>query len=42
MDFGSYKTAWNWLHKLRAISVFPDGVKLSGNVKEVAVQKVNY
>lgn len=30
LGFGSYKTAWTWLHKLRRAMVRPDREKLSG------------
>ena len=33
MGFGSYPTAWTWLHKLRQISVLPERTKLSGIVE---------
>jgi len=33
LGIGSYKTAWLWLHKLRALMVFPDRHKLSGKVE---------
>lgn len=33
MGFGSYQTAWAWLHKLRAVTVLPDRAKLSGKAE---------
>lgn len=33
LGFGSYKTAWIWLHKLRKIMVFPHRNKLTGKVE---------
>jgi transposase-like protein len=33
MGFGSYETAWTWLHKLRRAMVRPDRNKLSGEVE---------
>ena len=33
LGIGSYKTAWVWLHKLRALMVFPNRDKLSGKVE---------
>jgi transposase-like protein len=33
MGFGSYNTAWTWLHKLRAALVRPDREKLSEHVE---------
>lgn len=33
MGFGSYQTAWAWLHKLRTVAVLPDRAKLSGRVE---------
>lgn len=33
MGFGSYETAWAWLHKLRRAMVRPDREKLSGEVE---------
>jgi len=33
MGFGSYNTAWTWLHKLRAALVRPDREKLGQNVE---------
>lgn len=33
MGFGSYQTAWTWLHKLRRITVVPSRTKLSGCVE---------
>lgn len=33
MGFGSYETAWVWLHKLRRAMVRPDREKLSGEVE---------
>jgi transposase-like protein len=32
-EFGSYETAWNWLHKLRRAMVQADGDKLSGCIQ---------
>ena len=33
MGFGSYETAWTWLHKIRRAMVRPDREKLSGTVE---------
>ena len=33
LDFGSYKTAWTWLHKIRHAMVRPDRDKLTGAVE---------
>lgn len=33
MGFGSYQTAWAWLHKLRMITVLSNRVKLNGEVE---------
>ena len=33
MGFGSYETAWAWLHKLRRVMVRPDRDKLNGEVE---------
>jgi Zn ribbon nucleic-acid-binding protein len=33
MGFGSYKTAWTWLHKIRAALVTPDRERLSKDVE---------
>lgn len=33
LGIGSYKTAWVWLHKLRALMVFPNRDKLTGKVE---------
>lgn len=33
MGFGSYRTAWAWLHKLRMITVLSSRVKLNGKVE---------
>ncbi len=33
MGFGSYETAWSWLHKLRRAMVRPDRDKLTGTVE---------
>ncbi|OFX24955.1 MAG: hypothetical protein A2033_17095 [Bacteroidetes bacterium GWA2_31_9] len=33
MGFGSYETAWAWLHKLRRVMVRPDRGKLKGEVE---------
>jgi len=33
MGFGSYETAWAWLHKLRRAMVRPDRDKLSGEIE---------
>lgn len=33
MGFGSYETAWVWLHKLRRAMVRPDRDKLVGSVE---------
>lgn len=33
MGFGSYQTAWTWLHKLRRITVVPSRSKLSGRIE---------
>lgn len=33
MGFGSYETAWAWLHKLRRVMVRPDRDKLKGEVE---------
>jgi transposase-like protein len=33
LGIGSYKTAWIWLHKLRALMTFPNRDKLSGKVE---------
>ncbi len=33
MGFGSYETAWSWLHKLRRAMVRPERDKLSGEVE---------
>jgi transposase-like protein len=33
LGIGSYKTAWIWLHKLRALMVFPNRDKLTGKVE---------
>lgn len=33
MGFGSYQTAWTWLHKLRMLTVLPDREKLKGRVE---------
>ena len=33
MGFGSYETAWAWLHKLRRAMIRPDRNKLSGTVE---------
>jgi len=33
MGFGSYQTAWTWLHKLRLVTVLPERQKLSGTVE---------
>lgn len=33
MGFGSYETAWTWLHKLRRAMVRPDRDKLAGEVE---------
>lgn len=33
MGFGSYQTAWTWLHKLRRITVVPSRMKLNGKVE---------
>ena len=31
MGFGSYQTAWSWLHKLRSLTIMPERNKLSRN-----------
>jgi transposase-like protein len=33
MGFGSYQTAWTWLHKLRKLTVSPDRERLKGKVE---------
>ena len=33
VGFGSYQTAWTWLHKMRRAMVRPDRERLSGNVE---------
>ena len=33
MGFGSYRTAWTWLHKLRMVTVDSNRTKLSGSVE---------
>ena len=33
LGFGSYETAWAWLHKLRRAMVRPDRDRLSGTVE---------
>jgi transposase-like protein len=33
MGFGSYQTAWTWLHKLRMLTILPDREKLKGTVE---------
>ncbi len=33
LGFGSYHTAWQWLHKLRRVMVRPDREKLSGLIE---------
>ena len=33
MGFGSYKTAFTWLHRLRELTILPDRTKLSGKVE---------
>jgi transposase-like protein len=33
MGFGSYQTAWSWLHKIRRAMVAPDRRKLAGRVE---------
>lgn len=33
MGFGSYRTAWTWLHKLRTLTVLPERNKLTGKVE---------
>ncbi|GFP20008.1 hypothetical protein HKBW3S03_01511, partial [Candidatus Hakubella thermalkaliphila] len=33
LGFGSYQTAWSWLHKLRRAMVRPDRERLSGRVE---------
>lgn len=33
LDFGSYQTAWTWLHKLRRAMVRPGRERLSGTVQ---------
>ena len=33
LGFGSYRTAWNWLHKLRRAMVRPGRDRLSGTVE---------
>src|SRR5210317_1736108 len=33
LGFGSYNTAWNWLHKLRRCTIRKDREKLSGRVE---------
>jgi hypothetical protein len=33
MAFGSYQTAWSWLHKIRTAMVRPDRAPLSGRVE---------
>ena len=33
MGFGSYQTAWTWLHKLRKLTVTPDRDRLTGKVE---------
>lgn len=33
MGFGSYETAWTWLHKLRRTMVRPDREKLNGEIE---------
>ena len=33
MGFGSYQTAWTWLHKLRKLTVSPDRDRLKGKVE---------
>ena len=33
MGFGSYETAWSWLHKLRKAMVRPNRDKLTGEVE---------
>jgi transposase-like protein len=33
MGFGSYLTAWTWLHKLRILTVLPDRARLNGKIE---------
>ena len=33
MGFGSYQTAFTWLHKLRELTIMPDRTKLSGKIE---------
>lgn len=33
LDFGTYRTAWTWLHKIRMAMVNPDRTQLSGEVE---------
>ena len=33
MGFGSYQTAWTWLHKLRRLTVLPDRKLLNGQIE---------
>ncbi len=33
VGFGSYQTAWTWLHKMRRAMVRPGRDRLSGNVE---------
>lgn len=33
MGFGSYQTAWTWLHKLRRLTVLPDRTRLNGQIE---------
>jgi len=33
LGLGSYQTAWRWLQKLRACSIFPNREKLSGHIE---------
>jgi transposase-like protein len=33
MDFGSYHTAWEWLHRMRRAMVLPGRAKLTGEVE---------
>ena len=33
LGFGSYQTAWTWLHKLRKAMVRPDREPLAGRVE---------
>jgi len=42
LGWGSYETAWTWLHKLRRAMVRPGQDRLSGTIQAVTVEPVGY